>query len=103
MVREVTGISEDLGGNYSVEAKFDSKECSHGTEYASVSKKDKIMNSRSKVGVIIIPGTKATKCLSCRVLCQCLIGQDIFRDKRNRQQQVHTLAYGISKIKIKVW
>ena len=54
----------------------------------------------NKVGVIIIPGTSVNRCLGCSDLC--LIGHGIFRDKRNGQQLVHTLAYGIGK-KINMW
>lgn len=63
----------------------------------------RFQDSRIKVvGVIILPGTKITRCLGYRVLLQCLMGHDIFRGKRNRQRLLHTLAYGIRK-KIEVW
>lgn len=58
-------------------------------------------DSGIKVGVIILPGIKVTRCLGYRVLWQCVMGHYIFRGKRNRQRLPHTLAYGIRKKKSK--
>lgn len=61
MVREFTGIPENLGSDYSIEAKFDSNKCYHGTQYTRVNRMIRLQNSKSKVDVIAILGTKITR------------------------------------------
>lgn len=90
MVREVTGIPENLGSDYSLEAKFDSNKQYHGTEYIRVNRMIRLQNSRSKVDVITILGTKITRL--CWPYVSVTMANGAQKGKRNGQL-VYTWAY----------
>ena len=83
MVREVTGIPENLGSDYSLEAKFDSNKRYHGTEYTRVNRMIRLQNSRSKVDVITILRTRITRL--CWPSVSVTMANGVHKGKRNGQ------------------
>lgn len=83
LMREVTGIPENLTSHCPRGATFDSNKCYHKTEYTSVNRMRNWQKSRSEVDVITTPGTKMTRLSWPQV--SVTMANDVPGGKRNEQ------------------